>query len=246
MNTPWKAVLRNFIPIPVLRIRSRLVVKAYAKEVSNLPLRDKFSRTYARGDWGTSEGATFFSGPGSLPAASASEEAIALALLNEDPSLVRIIDVGCGDFQVGRRLIEKVPREIEYAGCDIVPELIAFNQTTFGSANVRFQVCDLTVDEVPKGDIVLCRQVLQHLSNDNILHALERISAACRFALITNTIPNARFKANQDMPDGPHTRNDLGSGLVLEEPPFGLKPLQIHENQISACERLRTLVVQFQ
>lgn len=241
----WKSLVRWAIPKPLLGLRSRRVVRAYASEVEQLSLAERFGQIYATGAWGTAAGASFFSGPGSLPNASFREEEIVCAFLNKHDKASTIVDVGCGDFQVGRRILSKVQRPVTYIGCDVVPELIAHNQSMFGSGTTRFEVCDITVDGIPLCDLVLCRQVFQHLSNANILSAIEMIRQSSPYALFTNAMPNNSFVPNLDLPAGVHTRIALGSGLRLDEAPFMLRPIEAHENRISDYETLQTMLVRF-
>jgi len=87
------------------------------------------------------------------------------------------------------------------------------------------QVVDIASDPLPPGDVVLIRQVLQHLSNADIAAALAKISAY-EYAVITEHVPAAGpFKPNIDKPSGAEIRLSLQSGIVLTEPPFSLRPV---------------------
>ena len=83
-----------------------------------------------------------------------------------------VVDLDCGDFHVGSRLRCLCSG---YVACDIVEPLIAFNAKTFEGLGVDFRTLDLTKDELPSGEVVFVRQVLQHLSNDDIARALPGI-----------------------------------------------------------------------
>jgi hypothetical protein len=115
-----------------------------------------------------------------------------------------VVDLGCGDFHIGAQIRGLCGA---YAACDIVD----------------FSVIDLTTDILPGGDIVFIRQVLQHLSNDQIIKALPRIASTYKYLILTEHLPAAKtFIANLDKPTGPDNRLGQNSGIVLTKPPFNL------------------------
>ncbi len=143
--------------------------------------------------WGSS-GAGFFSGPGSnedtivRPYVEAVREFV--ATLGHS---VNAVGIGCGDFNVGRQIFDVFSN---YSACDIVAKLIDENRKRYVDLPVNFEVMDITVDPLPQGDIVLVRQVLQHLSNADIAAALPKI-AASKYAIITEHLPaTPSFKPN--------------------------------------------------
>ena len=69
-----------------------------------------------------------------------------------------MIDLGCGDFRVGRRLMALAP-SIDYVGVDVVPELIADNTRRYAGPRVSFRQADITADALPSGDICLIRNL---------------------------------------------------------------------------------------
>ena len=99
-----------------------------------------------------------------------------------------MIDLGCGDFTVGRELTERL-KNVKYTGCDIVPELIAHNARAFSNHRIAFKALDIVHDELPDGDICLVRQVLQHLPNEDIKHVLAKL-ANYKAVFITEIIPD--------------------------------------------------------
>jgi SAM-dependent methyltransferase len=130
------------------------------------------------------------------------------------------VDLGCGDFRVGRHLAGQFHR---YIGVDIVAPLIARNQREYGSDSVSFVHANLIDDELPNGDICFVRQVLQHLSNAQILRALPKL-AAYRHVIVTEHHPSGGkcVEFNLDKPHGGDIRVACGSGVFLDKPPFNL------------------------
>ncbi len=131
-----------------------------------------------------------------------------------------VVDLGCGDFTVGSRLVETCAR---YVACDVVAPLIEENRRRFSHSNVEFLVLDATRQKLPRADVVLIRQVLQHLSNEQISQVLARLPGRFGYAVVTEHLPaEPDFTPNLDMPTGPGTRLVQASGVVPTAPPFSL------------------------
>jgi hypothetical protein len=216
-----KGLIKRSLPTPVLRL-----VRHYKnREYNNLSTEQIFTRIYESGVWGKSEDPNrpFFSGSGS----SRDDEIAAyvrsvgnfLRSFQVKPS---VVDLGCGDFTVGSQIRKFCDR---YVACDVVPNLIAFNKTQFADLSVEFKVLNLIENELPPGDIAFVRQVLQHLSNDQISRFVARVSSSYNFLVVTEHLPSrAKFEHNVDKLTGPGTRMGHESGIVLTSPPFNLRP----------------------
>jgi hypothetical protein len=175
-----------------------------------------FSEIYARGTWGGA-GDEPHSGSGSDDAVSAPFVDI-LRKVIIDKAIGTVVDLGCGDYRVGRRLRD-LP--IDYVGVDVVPTLVARNTAAFGSPRVRFVCRDITRDPLPTADLCVVRQVLQHLSNNQIRMVLDQL-AIYRYALVAEHQPARLYRPNLDKDTGADTRIDFDSGVYLEHPPFNV------------------------
>jgi SAM-dependent methyltransferase len=178
-----------------------------------------FSRIYERGLWGKSTG-QFYSGSGSTDAhAVAYVDAIAQYVAKN--SIGRVVDLGCGDFAIGRRIADL---GVDYTGVDVVPALIRHHTAQHGSSRVRFAHIDIVGGELPAGDLCLIRQVLQHLSNEQISRILTKL-ARYPHVLVTEHFPakGIRVVPNRDKPQGHDTRIEDDSAVFLESPPFNAR-----------------------
>jgi hypothetical protein len=107
---------------------------------------------------------------------------------------------------------------------------------------VEFKTLNMIEDELPPGDIAFVRQVLQHLSNDQIAKFVARASACYKFLVVTEHLPSdANFKHNSDKLTGPGTRMGHDSGVVLTSPPFNLRPQM--EKQLCRIDSVDTGVL---
>lgn len=190
--------------------------------------REIFQDVYQRNLWGRDGRSKYFSGIGSRgEAAKLYVGRMAELLQSHAAELGRpltVVDLGCGDFEIGRALLERLP-DLHYIACDIVPELIAHNRTVHGGLNVTFQQLDVVTDPLPQGDVCLMRQVLQHLCNADISTFLDR--AGYHWAYVTEGHPAHRTgRANPDKRTGHEVRFDWrkgrGRGVELDQPPFNL------------------------
>jgi hypothetical protein len=130
------------------------------------------------------------------------------------------VDLGCGDFRVGSKIFDSFQT---YTACDVVRELVKFNQRYWRNLPVKFKVVDLVKDQIPPGDVLIVRQVLQHLSNEDISKFIQSIPGDFSYLLLTEHLPTGnRFLANIDITSGTDIRLGSGSGVVLTQPPFNL------------------------
>ena len=211
-----------------------------------LSVEEVFTRIYDEAKWGHPiNGAKFYSGKGSSPEFTASYEQFVISFIIRNPQIRRIVDVGCGDFQVSGRILRalrQVGRAVEYLGCDVARNIVDYNLTTNAGPGVTFIQANVIEDRLPGGDLALVRQVLQHLTNDDIAKALKNIHAACRFMIITESLPTKRALPNIDIERGIATRVPLGSGVYLDEPPFTLPVHEMLDVPFSEAEFIRSSV----
>ena len=180
-----------------------------------------FSQIYRDNKWGGEKGG-FCSGAGSTNDAIVTTYVDAITRLASEKGFLgtRFVDFGCGDFRVGQRLI---PLCSTYVGVDVVPSLVDHNNKIYGNQTTRFLTQDLTRDEPPEGDVCFVRQVLQHLSNDEIKSILSKLDRY-RWVFITEHQPKAGASVvpNIDKVHGEDIRVAFGSAVYVDQPPFNL------------------------
>src|SRR5437762_8509556 len=97
---------------------------------------DVFGHVYRRNRWGRQHGERFFSGPGSHDPEIVDPYVTAVgAFLDGFSTPPDVVDLGCGDFNVGRRIRDRCGA---YIACDVVDALIRHNTRRFASLNVEF------------------------------------------------------------------------------------------------------------
>jgi len=203
-----------------------------------LPLQETFQRIYSTHTW-VGRGGRFSSGIGSYGLASDQYCAFVTEFVQEH-GIQSVIDLGCGDFAVGRRITEAC--NIRYLGVDIVPELIEHHRNTFQDGRIEFLHADVTTDRLPDAELCLVRQVLQHLSNEEIDRILANLGQY-PYVLISEEVPIHARSFNRDKPHGPDIRGYYGSGVWVEHAPF-LKPIsQVWSIRMGENSELRTVLL---
>lgn len=183
------------------------------------PTKDAMEQVYAMKLWGSGE-SDFYSGDGSHnPEIVNPYIDVITTFLTAFKSPLTVCDLGCGDFNVGKHLVK---HSKAYIGVDIVANLIDHNKNTFKAEQLEFQCLNIATDDLPTGDCVLLRQVLQHLSNTEIQSILKKLSNYT-YAIITEHLPEGDFEPNKDIISGQGIRLKKQSGLNVLAPPFNLK-----------------------
>ena len=179
----------------------------------------------------------FFSGSGSH------DEKIIIPYMNlllqiiTNNKIRAITDLGCGDFWIMRHVLGTLDKNnyaYFYNGVDVVEELINHNNKTFGRANVKFHCMDAAQDdtELPFGELLIIRQVLQHLSNADIKKILAK-TKDFKFLFITEHIyDGADAIFNIDKSSSNSIRLNFKSGVYIEKPPYNYKNV-VHLLKIS-------------
>ena len=83
-----------------------------------------------------------------------------------------ILDLGCGDFNWMR---EVDLGAVLYTGADVVFDVVLENRLRYGGPRRRFLYRDLTRDPLPRADLVLCRDVLIHFPDEDLVPAMRAI-----------------------------------------------------------------------
>lgn len=192
------------------------------QELAAMPLQTNFQTIYASGYWGQNDKLPFYSGSGSHDADMVKPYITRVRqFLKSLGNLPVVVDLGCGDFAIGRQLVDL---SSHYFACDIVKSLVDYNREHYQNHNTEFICLDATRDQWPAGDVLIVRQVLQHLSNANI-QAITRQFDRYPYVVITEHIPEGDFRANRDKADGPDNRLRFNSGIDITAPPFSVSAL---------------------
>ena len=183
------------------------------------PTKNAMEQIYEMNLWGKN-GSAFYSGVGSHQPDLINPyiEAV-LTFLKTFASPPNVCDLGCGDFNIGKEIVCFTHK---YVAVDIVEPLIKHISEEFKQENLEFHCLDIAIDDLPSGDIVILRQVLQHLSNAEIHSILEKLYDF-KYLVLTEHLPEGEFEPNKDIISGQGIRLKKRSGLNILAPPFNFK-----------------------
>jgi len=169
--------------------------------------KDIFTGIYMRNAWG---GKHSVSGPGS-------DTDQTRVIINELSALFgelnirTVLDCPCGDFH---RMKHVKMKGKDYTGAGIVTDLIQKNRQEYETDGVHFCELNLIKDELPKVDLILCRDCLRHFSFRDVFLALHNICDSESTYLLPTTYTGRQ--RNRDISTG------QGHTLNLEAAPFML------------------------
>jgi SAM-dependent methyltransferase len=145
------------------------------------------------------------SGPGSHPDSTIEYRAF-LARFMEANGISSVTDLGCGDWQFSRFIDWS---RVRYTGLDVVPAIIDQNAHLYAGPTIEFRL-HRSLKDLPGGDLLIAKEVLQHLPNETVLQYLTVIARRYRFALLTNAVePAERANVDVDFGDWRPLRLDL-------------------------------------
>jgi SAM-dependent methyltransferase len=210
LNCHMMLLLKQMLKqVPGARSVSRLV--RHRREMSKLRRKSAeqiFTEICRNGKWSKGDSV---SGTGS-------DLAQTSAVRDELPSIFRdfevssLLDIPCGDFYWMKHVNLA---GIDYTGADIVADLIQQNRR-HETGSVHFCQVNLVEDELPKADLVFCRDCLVHLSFKDALAALHNVCGSGARYLLTTTFPHC--ERNRDIATGQWRM------INLEVSPFFLPP----------------------
>ena len=217
-----KKLVKSFFP-ELVDLRNRIYNDLAHAKFKNKELKQVFSQIYNDNHW---QSAHSRSGTGSEIDQTKEVKQI-LQRVFADYAISSMADIPCGDFN----WMEKVtfPPNFQYYGFDIVSDLIASNTQKFGTLTKVFRWADITSSDLPKVDLIFCRDCLVHLSYEAIDLAIRNIKTSGSKYLLTTTFTT-------------HENRNIVSGnwrpISLEAKPFSFpKPLARYNEQCTEDEK---------
>lgn len=150
-----------------------------------------------------------------------------LPTLLEELGAETLLDAACGDFN-WMRYIDL--GNVRYIGIDIVEDLISRNRRLYERERRTFAALDITKDDLPQADVIMCRDCLIHLSFKRIHAAIANFKRTSATHLLLTT--HTTLLENSDCLDG-----DWRS-VNLQLPPFNFPPplkLIVEDAELGKC-----------
>lgn len=169
-------------------------------------MANRFQDIYEKNAW------IYGSGEGSLEVHTRGYRAFLQDFLFQK-KIATVVDMGCGDWQFSKLIDWK---GINYQGYDVAPIVVSKNNKEFSKENISFSLYSGNAAELPVADLLIVKDVLQHLPNQMVLDFLPNLKKY-KYAILTNCIsPKDENDVNTDI--------EIGSfrPLDLRMPPFSL------------------------
>lgn len=124
-----------------------------------------------------------------------------------------VVDIGCGDWQFSRHIDWS---GIDYKGYDVVKYVVDRNCALYNRSGVEFIHSNVLEEKLPEADLVICKDVFQHLPNHAVMQLLEQFKKY-KHCLITDYVSPGPFVLNSDIGAGGYRPLDLTM------PPFSVE-----------------------
>ncbi len=195
------------------RVAWAFLPRARREVLESRARREAFARIAREGRWG----AVNASGGGSTLEYTQVTRDILERVLREH-EVTSMLDAGCGDLTWVPEVLDSLPETFRYVGADVVPELIEHHRAQYPGRD--FRVIDFVSDEIPRCDLIFCRDVIQHLPIADAKQALANFSrSGARLLLTTTHLRRVGWRNARDRRVGAcHDRNLLLKPFELEDP----------------------------
>lgn len=179
-----------------------------------------FDKIYNNGLWNDNIKTIPLSGPGSSLTNTLKYREL-LDNITDELNIKSIVDVGCGDLTW--MPYTNTFKMCKYTGIDIVKSLIESHSITH--IDKSFLCMDAVVEDVPCGDLVILRDILFHLSHEDVINLLNNIKGKFKYYMITssnNTVNNDMFNKYHfhELNVRIHPFNLKSFKVMLTEPEF--------------------------
>ena len=169
--------------------------------------QEVFDSIYTNSTWG------YKSGPGSDPFSARTWIDIVNFFIKAK-EVSTILEIGCGDWRVGNRYNLNGAL---YTGVDVSSVIIDELQP-FATDTIHFINADAETFQFPHVDLILCKDVLQHLPNASVITIMDKIMSHSPYVLVCNDWTETN---TGDIEAGGHRR------INLKEEPFNYPLVEV-------------------
>lgn len=209
--------------MPLALAAAALLAVLYVRRPHGIDKTAKaFEKVYKENAWGKNAEGKGYSGYGSTVQATLLWRTF-LQQFMKDNNIKSVVDAGCGDW-TSTGLTDWTG--IDYTGYDIVDSVIQADKAKFEKPNIHFITANIVTTDLKPADLLIAKQVLQHLSNAEVAQFLTQLPKY-KHVLFIDTVNDTTLTGdNRDIKAGSF-RN-----LDLTKPPFNLpgdKPLTYYD-----------------
>tara|TARA_R100001460_G_scaffold25005_5_gene50295 strand:- start:1891 stop:2511 length:621 start_codon:yes stop_codon:yes gene_type:complete len=148
-------------------------------------MEDKFSNIYKKGLWGKNSEGKGISGTGSKFTPDNVFYVNCIKDIIKEHNIKSVCDIGCGDWEISKHIDWK-QLGVNYVGIDIVKDVVEENNNKYSSDNVKFLHDNIVTGSCKDYDLVLIKDVLQHLCDDDVKIVMDKLLIHNKFVFTTN------------------------------------------------------------
>jgi hypothetical protein len=138
--------------------------------------------------------------------------------IRKKEDLTSLTDLGCGDFQLFKKF--SFDEGFSYRGYDIVNSIIDENKRHFSNDFTEFFNMPTDLAHLPESELILIKDVLIHLDNENSMQIIDHSLRKSKFVLFVNNMTNGEVDYNADISIGKFRPVDVSL------PPFCLDVIE--------------------
>ena len=148
-------------------------------------MEHKFSKIYEKGTWGKNSKGEGTSGTGSKFTNDNKFYVKQVLDIIESNNITNVCDIGCGDWEIAKHIDwDKIG--VKYTGIDIVKDVVERNQEIYGSPSINFKHGNILEMTCENYDLVLIKDVLQHMTDEDVCVATDKLLKDNSFLFMTN------------------------------------------------------------
>ncbi len=181
----------------------------WPKNRRNPWLEARFTRVHDENLWGSQESRSGWGSARGTPSVSIAAEAIARAV--REHGVRSLHDIPCGDFNWMPEVLAEFPG-LAYRGFDIVKAMLAHNRDLHPQHEFRW--LDITNEVPPRADLILCKDLLNHLDDEDVKRAIQNMRRSGSTYLLASNNPGFDYAPLPATPGG-------SRHLDITAPPFG-------------------------
>ncbi len=220
-----KKFLKSIIPEILFKTYRNFLIQIFGIEhrFKGMSSVDIFDKIYKDSVWGEDKSGNPTSGYGSQRIEIVAPYVKVVKKMIKELHCSIIVDLGCGDFNVGKNFIKNCDK---YIACDISDFILNQNRQRYSYNNLEYKKINLAEDDLPIGDLAFVRLVLQHLCNNDIKNFVDYINKhkPYKYLLVTeHMVSSDSYSPNLDKPSGSNIRLLIDSAVELDKKPFNLQ-----------------------
>jgi len=185
-----------------------------------------FEEIYNRRLWG--QHGNTLSGRGSSEAFTHNDSKFISKIIS-DKKVQSIVDI-CGDFAWQHKFLKNYKGE--YLGVDISESCLNRISKSNQLSNVNFKQLDICHDDIPCSDLFICRDVLFHLSHDDILKFFNLLKKSkTEWVIVTSFNHSDQDYKSKQANACQHNLNLEPYNLIFEDKFFGYENIKGYEKK---------------